>query len=80
MQLHQLQLVLLTQPKQTRLFLDLTPNEQKVVDYLELKEQAVIDVIALETNLPSNQLVTILLELELKNIVKPFPGKIFKLY
>lgn len=69
-----------TQPKQTKLFLDLTPNEQKVVDYLELKEQAVIDVIALDTNLPLNQLVTILLELELKNIVKPFPGKIFKLY
>ena len=69
-----------TQPKQTRLLLDLTPNEQKVVDYLELNEQAVIDVIALDTNLPLNQLVTILLELELKNIVKPFPGKIFKLY
>ena len=66
-------------PKQTRLFLDLTEDEQKIVDFLEIKEQAVMDVIALETQLPLSQLVTILLQLELKNIVKPFPGKIFKL-
>ena len=66
-------------PKQTRLFLDLTNDEQKIVDFLELKEQAVIDAIALETQLPLSQLVTILLQLEFKNIVKPFPGKIFKL-
>ncbi len=65
--------------KQTRLFLDLTEDEQKIVDFLELKEQAVIDAIALDTQIPLSQLVTILLQLELKNIVKPFPGKIFKL-
>jgi DNA processing protein len=46
---------------------------------LKLKEQAVIDSIALDTQIPLSQLVTILLQLELKNIVKPFPGKIFKL-
>ena len=66
-------------PKQTRLFSDLTSNEQKIVDFLKLKEQAVIDSIALDTQIPLSQLVTILLQLELKNIVKPFPGKIFKL-
>ena len=54
-------------------------NDYKICDFLELKEQAVIDAIALETQLPLSQLVTILLQLEFKNIVKPFPGKIFKL-
>lgn len=68
-----------TIPKQTRLFLDLTNNEQKIVDFLEIKEQAVIDTIALATDFPLSQVATILLQLELKNIVKPFPGKIFKL-
>ena len=38
-----------------------------------------MDIIALETQLPLSHLATILLQLELKNIVKPFPGKIFKL-
>ena len=68
-----------TTPEQTRLFLELTDVEQKIVDFLQQKEPELLDVIALETHIPVYQLATILLQLELKNIVKPLPGKMFKL-
>ena len=68
-----------TVSKQTRLFVELTDIEQKIVDFLQQKEQELLDVIALETHIPVYQLATILLQLELKNVVKPLPGKMFKL-
>ncbi|MDB9927545.1 DNA-processing protein DprA [Flavobacteriaceae bacterium] len=68
-----------TTPEQTRLFVELTDVEQKIVDFLQQKEQELLDVIALETHIPVYQLATILLQLELKNVVKPLPGKMFKL-
>jgi DNA processing protein len=48
------------------------------VDYLQ-KQQQVIDVIALDLEMSVSNLATILLQLELKGIVKPIQGKIFKL-
>ncbi len=66
-------------PKQTKLFLELTNDEQKIIDFLKEKEHQMIDVIALATNIPVFKLATILLQLELKNIIQPLPGKMFKL-
>jgi DNA processing protein len=68
-----------TIPEQINLFAELTDQEQKIVDFLQQKGQQLLDVIALETHIPVYQLATILLQLELKNIVKPLPGKLFKL-
>ena len=56
----------------------LAKKHQKVVDYLQ-KQQQVIDVIALDLEMSVSNLATILLQLELKGIVKPIQGKIFKL-
>lgn len=65
-----------TQPNQD---INLTDNEQKIVDFLKTNGQQLLDVIALETTTPVYQLATILLKLELKNVVQPLPGKMFAL-
>jgi len=72
-------LIEIPKPQHSKQYLDLTENEQKIVDFLNTNTHQMIDIIALNTNIPVGQLATILLQLELKNMVKPLPGKIFTL-
>ena len=65
-------------PKQLPLFIDLNPKEQKIYDYLNTNGKQIIDVIAMDCEIPSYQLSSILMQMELKGIVKPHPGKIFE--
>ena len=64
---------------QPRLFSDLSADEQKVVDLLQLEREATIDLICLQTGLPLNKLSPMLLTLEFSGIVKCLPGKVFRL-
>jgi DNA processing protein len=64
---------------QKQLFVELNENEQKIHDLLSLKGQQLLDIIALECNIPMYQLSSILLQMELKGVTKPLPGKIFGL-
>ena len=64
---------------QKQLFIELNENEQKIYDLLHEKGQQVLDVIALECNIPIFQLSSILLQMELKGITKPLPGKMFEI-
>lgn len=64
---------------QPQLFLDLTPEEQKIVDFLKTHQKQDLDNIAIECKIPTYKLASILLELELKGVTKPLPGKIFAL-
>jgi len=64
---------------QPRLFNDLSADEQKVVDLLQLEREATIDLICLQTELPLNRLSPMLLTLEFSGIVKCLPGKVFRL-
>jgi len=64
---------------QPRLFSDLSTDEQKVVDLLQLEHEATIDLICLQTGLPLNRLSPMLLTLEFSGIVKCLPGKVFRL-
>jgi DNA processing protein len=57
----------------------LNENEQKIYDLLHEKGQQLLDVISLECNIPIYQLSSILLQMELKGITKPLPGKMFEL-
>jgi DNA processing protein len=66
-------------PVQKQLFIELTYEEQKVYDYLYEKGKDLIDSIALECNLPIFKLSSILLNMELKGIIQPLPGKAYKL-
>jgi DNA processing protein len=43
------------------------------------KGAQLLDVISLECNIPIYQLSSILLQMELKGISKPLPGKMFEL-
>jgi DNA processing protein len=66
-------------PQQLPLFLDLSNEEQQVYDQLQKKGKELLDVISMETHLPIYQLATILLQMELKGLVRPLPGKMFEL-
>jgi DNA processing protein len=68
-----------SKPIQQQLFLELNENEQKIVAFLHEKGQQLFDIISIETNIPVYQLSSILLQMELKGILKPLPGKMFEL-
>ncbi len=64
---------------QKQLFLVLNENEQKIYNLLSEKEQQLLDIISLECNIPIYKLSSILLQMEMKGILKPLPGKLFEL-
>ena len=66
-------------PIQKQLFIELNENEQKIYDLLHEKGQQLLDVISLECNIPVYQLSSILLQMELKGVTKPLPGKMFEI-
>ena len=68
-----------SKPIQKELFIELNQEEEKIYEYLKEKNQQVLDLIALETHIPVYQIAPILLQMELKGIVKPLPGKLFEL-
>jgi len=64
---------------QPKLFLDLKPEEQKIVDILEKSSNTAIDILMLESGLPSSKLAASLLNLEFEGIIKCMPGKVYQL-
>ena len=64
---------------QQQLFIELNENEQKIYDPLHLKGQQFVDVISLECSIPVFQLSSLLLQMEMKGVLKPLPGKLFEL-
>ena len=64
---------------QPRLFADLTPDEQSIVDLLRKEGESEIDQISLLTEMPVNRVSPVLLSLEFAGIVKSLPGKVFKM-
>lgn len=65
--------------KQKALFANLDKDEQLIVDYLKANGKSLLDVIALKTNMPTFRIATLLLNLELKDLVRPLPGKLYEL-
>ena len=65
-------------PKQTTLFALLDPDEQKVYDYLQLQGKQLLDFIARDCDIPVYKLTSILLGMEMKEVVRPLPGKLFE--
>ncbi len=64
---------------QTELFVDLNDEEKIVVENLKSLQKTEIDPLALSCKIPTSKLSTILLNLELKGLVRPLPGKQFEL-
>ncbi len=67
-----------TKPVQKQLFIDLEPDEQKVYDYLLKNGKELMDIIALNCDLPIYRLSSLLLTMELKAVIRPLPGKVFE--
>jgi DNA processing protein len=63
---------------QPKLFIDLTTEEQKVYDYLVSNGKQLLDIIALDCEIPVYKLSSLLIQMELKGAVKPLPGKVFE--
>ncbi len=65
-------------PIQKQLFVELNSEEQKIYDHLQKEGKQLLDVIALDCNMPLFQLSSVLLQMELKGVIKPLPGKLFE--
>lgn len=68
-----------TQPKQKELFLQLTEAEERVFNALNDNESIHVNMLAIKLDVPVSELFFTLLELEMKNVVKPLPGGVYKL-
>lgn len=64
---------------QTQLFIDLNAEEQNVVDCLKKENKQHIDELAVNSSIPSYKLASLLLDLEMKGVLRPLPGKLFEL-
>jgi DNA processing protein len=66
-------------PKQTQLFVELDEEEKIIFRFLKEKEKELLDIIALECKIPAFKTASILMNMELKGVVRPLPGKLFQL-
>jgi len=64
---------------QPQLFQNFTSEEQKIVDFLKHNNKQDLDRIAQHCNIPTYKLASLLLQLELKGVTRPLPGKMFDL-
>ena len=65
-------------PVQKQLFVNLEPQEQIIFDFLQKNGKEHMDIIALECNLPVFKISSLLLNMELKGLTRPLPGKLFE--
>ncbi|MDC8005036.1 DNA-processing protein DprA [Aureisphaera galaxeae] len=65
-------------PKQTRLFVELNESEKCIWKYLKEKDKELLDIISIECSMPIHKVTSVLLSLELKGLVQPLPGKLFR--
>ncbi|WP_397364263.1 DNA-processing protein DprA [Olleya sp. R77988] len=63
---------------QKQLFVQLEPDEKVIYNYLKDNDKELLDVIAINCNMPTYKLAGLLLTMELKGVVRPLPGKLFE--
>ncbi|WP_025743719.1 DNA-processing protein DprA [Aquimarina pacifica] len=66
------------QPVQKKLFIELNEEEKKIHDFLTSQGKELLDVIALQCQIPTFRAASVLLNMELKGVIKPLPGKLFE--
>jgi DNA processing protein len=67
-----------TKPIQKQLFVVLDEEEQRIYDYLQKNGKQLLDVVALECGFPIFKISSLLLNMELKGVIRPLPGKLFE--
>jgi DNA processing protein len=68
-----------TQPRQQVLLIDLSKEEQQIVDLLRSNEIITTDIAARELNMTVQAINSLMLNLEFKGVLKSLPGNRFKL-
>jgi DNA processing protein len=63
---------------QKQLFVALDDDEQKIYDYLLQSGKELLDIIALQCDFPIYKISSILLNMELKGVIRPLPRKLFE--
>ncbi|WP_350284154.1 DNA-processing protein DprA [uncultured Croceitalea sp.] len=66
------------QPVQKQLFVELDETERSIYDYLQLNGKQLLDTVALECRLPIFKVSSTLLNMEMKGVIRPLPGKLFE--
>ncbi len=64
---------------QKQLFVELDDNEKVIYNYLKENEKQMLDIIAIECQMPIFKVAGLLLNMELKGVIRPLPGKLFEL-
>lgn len=64
---------------QKQLFVELDEQEKIIYNYLKENNKQQLDTIALSCNMPIFKIAGILLNMELKGVIRPLPGKLFEL-
>ncbi len=64
---------------QSSLFVDLNPEEKRVVDLLQAKGELYIDEISGELGMPTSKVSALLLKMEFNNLLTTLPGKRYQL-
>ncbi|MDT0642132.1 DNA-processing protein DprA [Zunongwangia sp. F363] len=64
---------------QKQLFVSLEPEEEIIAEYLQNMGKAELDLIALNCKYPTFKAASVLLNMELKGLIRPLPGKLFEL-
>jgi DNA processing protein len=65
-------------PKQRKLLIELTPEEEKVVNVIKNDKEVSIDYIVSQSGLSNSKVASALLNLEFEGVVKSLPGKMYK--
>ncbi len=63
---------------QKKLFVELDTTEKAIYNYLKDNEKQQLDSIAINCNMPIFKVSSVLLNMELKGVVRPLPGKLFE--
>ena len=63
---------------QRQLFVDLDESEKVIYNYLKTNNKQMLDMIAIECGLPIFKVASLLLNMELKGVIRPLPGKLFE--
>ena len=63
---------------QKQLFVDLDTTEKSIYSYLQKEGKQLLDSIALECKLPIFTTSSTLLNMEMKGVIRPLPGKLFE--
>ena len=66
-------------PIQKKLFVELEVDEKYIYNFLKDNGKELLDVIALKCDMPTFRVASLLLNMELKGVVRPLPGKQFEI-